>query len=399
MEQSNDALILIANPGSSSRKYAVFNADLSERAHLHIEREDGKLVGNLFAHGQHHTIGTDFDDIAESAHHILEMLEASDVIREGESIGRIGLRLVAPSSFFMQDHVMTDEVIKRVESLRHLAPLHIDATLRELQALHETFPETMVIGVSDSAFHATKPPYAWNYGIDIHDADQLDIKRFGYHGISVSASIDALWSTGKLPPKVIVCHLGSGSSVTAVFHGRSIDTTMGYTPLEGVIMATRSGSIDVGAARVLKESLNLDDAALESYLNTKSGLLGIGGSDDIRELIARETDGDHMAHLALTTLIHSLHKAIGSMVVALNGCDLVVFTGTVGERSAILRKRIVAHLECLDFVIDGDADEACISPEKMTFISQKAASKPIVVIPTDEAKEIAKHTVAIATTS
>jgi len=395
MTQTDPLLILVANPGSSSRKYGVYNSDLSERAHLHIEREDGKLVCNIFAHGQHRTVGIEFEDIAESALHLMDLLRSNDVIRDGESIGRIGLRVVAPSSFFMQDHLMTEEIIEKVESLRHLAPLHIDASLSELRALHKSFPDTPVVGVSDSAFHATKPPYAWNYGIDIHDADRLDIKRFGYHGISVSASISALWDAGKLPPKVIVCHLGSGSSITGVFHGRSIDTTMGYTPLEGLVMATRSGSIDVGAARVLKESLNMDDAQLESYLNTKSGLLGIGGSNDIRELIARETDGDHMAHLALTTLVHSIHKAIGSMVVALNGCDLIVFTGTVGERSAILRKRILAHLECLDFTVDGDANEACTAPETMTFISQKVASKPIVVIPTDEAKEIAKHTLNI----
>lgn len=388
---TDDSLILVANPGSSSRKYGVYNADLSERAHLHIEREDGKLVCNIFAHGQHRTATIEFDDIAESARHLMDLLKGNDVIRDGESIGRIGLRLVAPSSFFMQDHIMTDEIIEKVENLRHLAPLHIDASLSELHALRSSFPDTPVVGVSDSAFHATKPPYAWNYGIDIHDADRLDIKRFGYHGISVSASIGALWDAGKLPPKVIVCHLGSGSSITGVFHGRSIDTTMGYTPLEGLVMATRSGSIDVGAARVLKESLNMDDAQLESYLNTQSGLLGIGGSNDIRELITRETDGDHMAHLALTTLIHSIHKAIGGMIVALNGCDLIVFTGTVGERSAILRKRIVAHLECLDFILDGEANDACTAPESMTSISQKAASRPIVVIPTDEAKEIAKH--------
>jgi acetate kinase len=395
MALSEDSLILVANPGSSSRKYAVYTADLSERAHLHIEREDGKLIGNIYAHGQHHSVAIDFDDLAESAVHLMEILQANDVIRDGEVLERIGLRVVAPSSFFMQDHVMNDEVIEHVESLRHLAPLHIDATLRELQSLRQTFTDATIVGVSDSAFHATKPPYAWNYGIDIHDADRLDIKRFGYHGISVSASINALWDTGKLPPKVVVCHLGSGSSVTGVFHGRSVDTTMGYTPLEGLIMATRSGSIDTSAARVLKESLNLDDTGLETYLNTKSGLLGIGGSNDIRELIARETDGDHMAHLALTTLIHSIHKAIGSMVVALNGCDLIVFTGTVGERSAILRKRIVAHLECLDFALDGEVNDACTTPDKMTFISQKAASKPIVVIPTDEAREIAQHTLNI----
>lgn len=392
---NDDSLILVANPGSSSRKYAVYSQDLTERAHLHIEREGDRLVGNLFIGGQHYPLELTFGDLAESTTHVVEMLRQHDALRDGESIGRIGLRVVAPSSFFMQDHEMTDEVIERIESLRHLAPLHIDATLGELRALRQAFPGTTVIGVSDSAFHATKPPYAWNYGIDIHDADRLDIKRFGYHGISIAASVNSLWDAGKLPPKVIVCHLGSGSSITGVFHGRSIDTTMGYTPLEGVIMATRSGSIDVGAARVLKDSLELDDAGLEEYLNTKSGLVGIGGSNDIRELLAREADGDHMAHLALTTLIHSLHKAIGGMVVALNGCDLIIFTGTVGERSAILRKRIVAHLECFDFILDGEVNEACTAPEKMTFISQKAASKPIVVIPTDEAKEIAKHTLNI----
>lgn len=388
------SLILVANPGSSSRKYAVYSQTLEERARLHIEREDGKLIANLFVQGQSFPVDVDFDDITESTRHIVEMLRQRDGLKESESIGRIGLRVVAPSSFFMQDHEMTDEVIARIESLRHLAPLHIDATLTELRALHEAFPDTTIMGISDSAFHATKPPYAWNYGINIHDADTLDIKRFGYHGISIAASINTLWDRGKLPPKVVVCHLGSGSSITGVFHGRSVDTTMGYTPLEGVLMATRSGSIDVGAARVLKEALSLDDAGLEQYLNTKSGLLGIGDSNDIRELITREADGDHMAHLALTTLIHTIHKAIGAMIVALNGCDLIVFTGTVGERSAILRKRIMAHLECFDFALDGEVNEACTAPDKMTFISQKAASRPIVVIPTDEAKEIAKRTLS-----
>ena len=392
MTDDVSTLILVANPGSSSRKYALYDEELHERARLHIEREDGKLVANLFSNSQHFTVDVPYEDIADSARHLEAMLREHNSLRDGETIHRIGLRLVAPSSFFMQDHEMNDEVVGRLESLRHLAPLHIDATLEELHTLRSSFPDITVVGISDSAFHATKPPYAWNYGIDIHDADRLDIKRFGYHGISVAASVDALWNAGKLPPKVIVCHLGSGSSITGVFHGRSIDTTMGYTPLEGVLMATRSGSIDVGAARVLKESLSLDDAGLEQYLNTKSGLLGIGQSNDIRELISREADGDHMAHLALTTLIHTIHKAIGSMIVALNGCDLIVFTGTVGERSAILRKRIMAHLQCFDFALDGEINDACTSPEKMTFISQKAASRPVVVIPTDEAKEIAKRT-------
>ncbi|OYW84782.1 hypothetical protein B7Z17_03500, partial [Candidatus Saccharibacteria bacterium 32-49-10] len=267
-----------------------------------------------------------------------------------------------------------------------------DATLAELKLLHREYQNATVIGISDSGFHRRKPPYAWNYGINIHDADRLDIKRFGYHGISVEAAIDTLWDHGKLPPKVIVCHLGSGSSVTGIFHGRTIDTTMGYTPLEGVLMATRSGDISPGAVRALQRGLKLDDVALEHYLNQQSGLLGIGGTNDIRELIAREAEGDHFAHLALSTLIHTIHKAIGQMLVALNGVDLLVFTGTVGERSAYIRKRVVAHLEFCDFILDGTQNDACTNPIKMTSIAQAAVSKPIIVIPTNESLEIARHT-------
>lgn len=386
------SLTLVANPGSASRKYAVYDAELSEIGHIHIEHEDDKLVCNAYTGETKRTVSIDFTDLHDSARNVFEILKETNIIKEGDLIERIGLRIVAPSNDFMRDHIVTDEIVEKLERLKPLAPLHIDASLGELYSLREAFADTEIVGVSDSAFHATKPPYAWNYGIRIEDADKFDIKRFGYHGISVSASINSLWGSGKLPPKVVVCHLGSGSSVTAIYHGRSIDNTMGYTPLEGVLMATRSGNIDVGAARVLKESLSLDDAGLEEYLNTKSGLLGIGGSNDIRELIDKESDGEHMAHLALTTLVHTIHKAIGSMITALGGCDMIVFTGTVGERSSILRKRIMAHLAYCDFYLDGNANDDCVAPTTMTFISQKAQSRPIVVIPTDEAKEIAKRT-------
>ena len=249
--------------------------------------------------------------------------------------------------------------------------------------------------ISDSAFHARKPSYAWNYGINLQDADRFEIKRFGYHGLSVSSAVNELWNRGKLPPKVVVCHLGSGSSVSAVFHGRSIDNTMGYSALEGVIMATRTGSIDYTAAMALKTKLGLDDDQLEHYLDEKGGLLGLSGTSDIREILDREANGDHIAHLALMTLIHSIHKAIGAMVVAMNGADLLVFTGTVGERSANLRRRIVAHLECLDFILDGNRNKSCLNPTEFTSISQAAVSKPIIVIPTDEGVEIARHTVKL----
>ncbi len=392
----SDQLILVANPGSSSRKYAVYDAETLEvQAALHFELKHGTVVCTLHQDAQSRTIACAAATIAEATQELVAILTSEKILVTGKSVSAIGLRVVAPSAFFMQDHIMNDVATAKLGELEHLAPLHIAATLQELGSLRSHFPDATIIGVSDSAFHRTKPNYAWNYGINLADADRLDIKRFGYHGLSAEAVATILWNKGKLPPKVIICHLGSGSSVTGVFHGRSIDTTMGFTPNEGIIMATRSGSIGPDAVKALQTGLGLDDTAVEQYLNTKSGLLGLADSNDIRELLSREAEGDHSAHLALTTLIHTIHKSIGGMLVALNGCDLLVFTGTAGERSAVLRKRIVAHLEFADFILDGDLNDTCTDPESFTIVSQAAKSKPIVVIPADENRAIAQHTVAM----
>lgn len=392
MARTNE-LILVANPGSSSRKYALYEtAPLSLRAELHVESSEGGVVATLIKGGSSEVIACALETVADAATMVHDVFLRKTCLAPDEKINSIGLRVVAPSAYFMEDHLVTDDVVARLEALAMSAPLHISATLDELKKLRAIFPATPVVGVSDSAFHRTKPNYAWNYGINIHDADRLDIKRFGYHGLSAEACIDTLWEKGKLPPKVIICHLGSGSSITAVFHGRSIDTTMGFSPNEGIVMATRSGSLSLDAARVLQEKLHLDDAGLEQYLNHNAGLRGLGQSNDIRELLKRESDGDHLAHLALATLVHTIHKAIGSMLVAMNGCDMLVFTGTVGERSSILRRRIVAHLGFADFRVNGPANDACTNPEALTLISEAASSRPIAVIPTNELREIARHT-------
>ncbi|XMB34335.1 acetate/propionate family kinase [Candidatus Saccharibacteria bacterium oral taxon 955] len=390
-------LILVANPGSSSRKYALYESDkLALRAELHIESSDGQIVATLRTNSGSRQVETTLSEVHDAPREVRGILVRENILNENEAITAIGLRVVAPGSYFMEDRVISDEVIAKLEETKSLAPIHIFATLEELKILREYFGQTPVVAVSDSAFHRTKPPYAWNYGINIQDADSLEIKRYGYHGISVASAVDELWNRGKLPPKVVVCHLGSGSSVSAIFHGRSIDNTMGFTPLEGVLMATRSGDISPGAVRALQTKLGMDWSGIESYLNQRGGLLGIGGSNDIRDLIEREKNGDHLAHLALTTLVHTIHKAIGSMIATLNGCDLLVFTGTVGERSAILRKRIVAHLEFVDFIIDGNLNDGCTEPDQLTSISQSAKSKPIIVIPTNESVEIAKRTLKAA---
>lgn len=388
-------LTLVANPGSSSRKYALYESSedgLISRGSVNIETSDQGLIGTLISGDEpRQTLTLDFSELEESSHHIEQILRDSNVLNSEEKINALGIRVVAPGSYFMHDRTVDSEFVEQLEKAKSVAPIHVSGTLAELSSLQERFTDIPVVAVSDSAFHATKPPYAWNYGLPIHDADRFDIKRFGYHGISVQGAVDALWDAGKLPPKLIVCHLGSGSSVTAVFHGRSIDTTMGYSPLEGVLMATRVGSIDLTAVMVLQEKLGKSSEEMQDYLNHHSGLLGIGQSADIRELIEREADGDHLAHLALTTLVHTYHKAIGQMLVALGGADAIVFTGTVGERSAILRRRIVAHLAFAEFHLDGNANDATLNPEKLTVVSEKATSRPVIVIPANESYEIAKH--------
>lgn len=392
-------MILVANPGSSSRKYALYQSGefgLEQRAAMNIETSDIGLLCTLHVGSDEaKKMPLDFSDVAESGQHAEAIMRGNGALEGTDTIDAIAIRIVAPGKYFLHDRIVNDEFMQKLTEAKQIAPIHIENTLHELELIREHHAGTKIIGISDSSFHKTKPPYAWNYGIDLHDADEHDIKRFGYHGLSVNAAIDTLWAMGKLPPKVIVCHLGSGSSVTAVFHNRSVDTTMGFSPLEGVLMATRSGNIDTLAVNVLQEKLGLDQHGMQEYLNRKGGLLGLGGSADIRELIDREANGDHRAHLALDTLVHTYHKAIGGMMAALGGADMLVFTGTVGERSAILRKRIVAHFHFADFYLSGTANEQCLTPEKPTFVSEMGHSKPIIVIPANESLQIAKKAAAL----
>lgn len=390
-----DPLILIANPGSASRKYALFRGQTQE-AHLHFEHDNGRIVCSLQHNETTRPIEVQVDNLPEASSKVLALLRQEGVIADDEKIDKIGLRVVAPSAYFLQDRLIDHEVLNRLESLRERAPLHIQATVEELHSLWNQFAGTAVYGLSDSGFHASKPDYAWNYGLPIADADRFDIKRFGYHGLSVSAAMQVLHKHEKVPPRVVVCHLGSGVSVTAVYHSKSLDTTMGYSPLEGTVMGTRSGSIDPTAVKVLQRELGMDDYAVQEYLNRHCGLRGLSGlSSDIRELLQHEADGSYHASLALNTYVHNIQKAIGQMVSALGGIDVLVFTGTVGERSAPIRERIIQKMNYLDFVLDGHANRNCTNPQKLECISRLAHSRPIFVIPADETGEMVRHLLKI----
>jgi acetate kinase len=383
-------LTLVANPGAASRKYTLSKGS-KPLASLHFEYENGGVICTLASGDEERQIDPQISDIKHAAGRVISILQEQGIMG-GESLQAIAVPVVAPGAYFLEDHLIDDEFLEHLQSARRQAPLHIDATLEEVASLKEQFPDAPIYGISDSAFHITKPDYAWNYGIRLEDADRFDIKRFGYYGLSTASVIHTLHKHEKLPPRLVVCHLGSGASVTAVYHGKSFDTTMGYSPLEGMIMETRSGSLDLMAARALQKSLDLDDAGLEEYLNHQGGLLGISGvSSDVRALLAHEADGHHHAGLALKAYIHSALKAIGQMSAAMGGVDVLIFTGTVGERSFVIRERIVEKLHYLDFMIDGRSNKACDNPKELVCVSRLAHSRPIFVVPSNENTEIARQ--------
>lgn len=385
---ATDALTLIANPGSASRKYALYRDD-DDIARLSFELKEGRIVCSGSFGEKRLPVPVDLYNLTDVAGHVMPILKEHNLLNDSETISRIGLRVVAPSSYFLEDRLFEDGTVNKLRELRARAPLHIDATLEEYEAWHALLPDAHIVGVSDSAFHATKPDYAWNYGVRLQDADRFEIKRFGYHGISVASVVETLRAADKLPPRVVVAHLGSGGSITAVRGGKSMDNTMGYSPLEGLIMSTRVGSIDPTASNVLQSNLQLSDEQMEDYLNSHSGLLGLSEtSSAVNELLAQEANGHHGAHLALETYLFAIQKAIGGMAAALGGVDMLIFTGAIGERSPQTRERILERLHFLDFFLDEDANQHCVDPAKLTLISRLGHSKPIAVVPADEASEM-----------
>ncbi len=386
-----ESIIFIVNPGSASRKYALYIGG-NKKANFHFEIVDEKVVGELSFDGNKYVEKYDDANLANAPHRTLPLLHKYKVLNESDKISAIGIRIVAPSRRFMQDELVTDEVISVLEDLSRESPLHIKTALLEIKQLRIRFPKTPIIAISDSAFHATKPDYARYYAIDTKLADKLEIERYGFHGISIRSIVDKLEKSDILLPKTIICHLGSGCSVTAVENGKSVETTMGYSPLEGIVMATRSGSIDVSAALAIKRDLGFSPSELEEFLFRKSGLLGLSGSsDDIRQLITSEAKGDARAKLALDIFVYRIQQAIGQMAASMNGVSCLVFTGTVGERSITIRGRIIERLDYLGFEISPKANEKAFEPIEIANIAN-LSSKPVLVVLTDEAAELAHRT-------
>lgn len=387
-----DKLFLAANVGSASKKFGLYKG-AARLFSAHFEKEAGKYVVTLHSKNGEEKRTISEHEFVDAAEYVVSEITTLALVKSAHDITAVGFRVVAPGSYFREHRIIDTEYLHRLRKARNEDPLHLDAMFEELDRLKKLFKKSPIIGVSDSAFHARMPLYASTYALPETVRFGLDIARFGYHGLSIASIVRALGTSGAVPEKIIVCHLGSGSSITALKNGASVDTSMGFSPLEGVPMATRVGDIDAGALlHLARFTPGHSLTEVEKILYTESGLLGISGSSsDMRELIELERKGDARAQLAIDTYTYHSKKYIGAYVAVLGGIDLLVFSGTIGERSFIVRERICEGLEHLGISIDPERNNA-LDGDASGSIHTEHSRVQVSVILSDESEEIARIT-------
>lgn len=394
--------ILVLNCGSSSIKYALYNMDDksvmtsggAERVGL-----DGAFVKVKLANGEKKQVMHDIPEHTEGVRFIFSLLTDPEigVIKDLSEIDAVGHRMVHGGEKFNKSVILDDEVLKVFEECSDLAPLHNPANLKGVKAVSELMPNLPQVGVFDTAFHQTMPKHAYLYAIPYELYKDYGVRRYGFHGTShryVSKRACEFLGVDAADKKVITCHIGNGGSVAAVDGGKCIDTSMGLTPLEGVMMGTRSGDIDGGAITFLQKKLGLDADGMSGLLNKKSGVLGITGiSSDMREIDAAAKEGNELAQTALKMYNYKIKKYIGSYAAALGGCDIIVFTAGVGENQSSMRAEVCENMEWMGVKID-EAKNATIHGEE-AVISTPDSKVTVVVIPTDEELMIASDTMSL----
>ncbi len=394
--------ILVINCGSSSLKYQVINSDteqciakgLCERIGI-----EGSQISYTPAGGEKEETVTPMPDHTEAIRLVLEALTnpKTGVVKSLDEIGAVGHRVVHGGEKFAASTLLTDEVMAAVEECNDLAPLHNPANIIGINACKKLMPNTPMVGVFDTAFHQTMPEEAYMYGLPYEYYQKYKIRRYGFHGTSHSyVSKKAAEVLGKKYEdlKIIVCHLGNGASVSAVKNGKCVDTSMGLTPLEGLIMGTRSGDIDPAIIEFLahKENKNIDEVM--AVLNKKSGVLGLSDnlSSDFRDLEAGHNKGDENATRALKTYCYRVAKYIGAYVAAMNGVDVICFTAGIGENAPLVRSMVCEYLGYLGVAIDSEANGK--RGEDIT-ISTPDSRTTVMVIPTNEELAIARETLRL----
>ena len=386
--------ILVINAGSSSIKYQLIGADGEDRLASGLVERIGEPLGRVV----HRAAGEEFEwrmPIADHAEGFAQMLGAfaqAGVPLAELGVVAVGHRVVQGGSEFVQPTLIDDEVVARILELAELAPLHNPGNHSAIVAARAVLPDAPHVAVFDTAFHQTMPESAYTYAIDRGAAERHGVRRYGFHGIShqvVSRRAARLLGRPLGELKQIVLHLGNGASACAVDGGRSVDTSMGLTPLEGLVMGTRSGDIDPGVLLHLQRA-GLDVGELDELLNRRSGLLGLAGSNDMRDVRAAADSGDEAARLALDVYARGVRHYLGAYLIELGGADAIVFTAGVGENQPALRAEVCAGLEWFGIELDSARNEA--RAEGARVISGDASRVAILVVPTDEESEIAEQT-------
>jgi acetate kinase len=394
--------ILVLNCGSSSIKYALYDMDDQSvltsggiekiglpDSFIKIKLADGKKV-QIDEPIPEHTKGVKF---------ILQVLTEGEyaVLGSLNELDAVGHRTVHGGEKFNKSVLLTDEVMEAFAACNDLAPLHNPANIKGINAVKELLPEIPQVGVFDTAFHQTMPDYAYMYALPYELYTQYGIRRYGFHGTShryVSERVCEYLGIKAEGTKIITCHIGNGASIAAVKDGKCVDTSMGLTPLEGLMMGTRSGDIDAGAITFIMDKLNLDTKGVSDLLNKKSGLAGVSGlSNDFRDILAGIADGNERARIAKEMYTYRIKKYIGEYAAAMGGVDVILFTGGAGENQWEVRQGATAGLEFMGVKMDDEKNKACRATEAV--ISADDSRVKVCVIPTDEELMIAKDTLAL----
>lgn len=394
--------ILVLNCGSSSIKYALYNMDDHSAitsggiekiglpdSFIKIKTADGNKV-KIEREIPEHTAGVQF---------IFECLTQGDyaVLSDLSEINAVGHRMVHGGEKFNKSVLLTDEVMEAFAQCNDLAPLHNPANIKGVNAVKACLPSVPQVGVFDTAFHQTMPDYAYMYALPYELYTKYGVRRYGFHGTShryVSQRVCEFLGVQAEGKKIITCHIGNGASIAAIKDGKCIDTSMGLTPLEGLIMGTRSGDIDAGAVTFLMEKLNLDTAGISNLLNKQSGLAGVSeASSDFRDILASIEAGNDKARLAKEMYTYRIKKYIGQYAAAMGGVDVIVFTGGAGENQWEVREGATKGLEFLGVEIDRDKNHSVRATEDI--ISTSNSHVTVCVIPTDEELMIATDTLSL----
>ncbi len=389
--------ILVINAGSSSLKYQLI--DMTDESVIlkgvceRITFAGGQLTQKTFD-GRECIIKQDMPTHKEAMEIVLKAMldEEKGALKSIDEIGAVGHRVLHSAEDFHASVVIDEEVIRICEKNVELGPLHMPGNIACIKSCREVMPGVPMVAVFDTTFHATMPAKAYMYGIPYSVYEQHKIRKYGFHGTSHKfVSEEAIKLLNKENSKIIVCHLGNGSSISAVKDGKCQDTSMGFTPLEGLVMGTRSGDIDPAAVEFLRAKLNLTSEGVVDYLNKKCGVLGVSElSSDLRDLTAAAEQGNEKARLALEILAYRVKKYVGSYIAVLGGVDAVVFTGGIGEHSPLIRGLVMENMEYCGAKFDAKKNEEYGSG--IGYLNTEDSAVKIIVLPTNEELSIARET-------